>query len=60
MELNLNLDGRIAEVSASVVRVQKPDWGKAGGIGVQFEHVPGSSKDLIRHYVYADGMLDQG
>ncbi len=60
MALNLNLDGRIAEVSASVVRVQKPDWGKAGGIGVHFEHFPGSSKDLIRHYVYADGVVDQG
>ena len=56
MNLNLDLDGNVAEVRGCVVRVQQPDWGRVGGVAVKFEHIPGFSKDLIRRYVHADGV----
>jgi CheY-like chemotaxis protein len=42
LELSLDIDGQPVRVSAEVVRVQEPGWGRPGGVGVRFvDFAPG-------------------
>jgi Tfp pilus assembly protein PilZ len=52
-ELDLKLDfaGKTVPVIAKVVRVQKPGWGRAGGVGVHFTHCDASTRSMIENYV---------
>ena len=55
LDLALTLDdGQKAQVTARVVRVQRPDWGIAGGVGVAFTDVADQAKKIIEAYVEAD------
>jgi len=55
LSLNIELEnGAAAWVTAKVVRVQQPDWGKVGGVGVKFTNFDGRSEEIIRDYTGAE------
>lgn len=55
LELDLDLDGRTrARVTGKVVRVQEPQWGLVGGVGVAFTQYDADSRSVIEQYVNAD------
>lgn len=55
LELDLSLDERTrARVTGKVVRVQEPQWGLVGGVGVAFTQYDDDSKNIIEKYVNAD------
>jgi hypothetical protein len=55
LELDLNLEDRArARVMAKVVRVQQPEWGRVGGVGVEFTKYAADAKRVIEEYVDAD------
>ena len=52
LELNLTLEnGRRIGVTAKVVRIQYPQWGRVGGVGVAFTHFVGDARQVIEKYV---------
>lgn len=51
LDLALDLAGRTARVRAEVVRVQEPDWGRAGGVGVSFVDLDQGSREMLEAYV---------
>jgi predicted nucleotide-binding protein with TIR-like domain/PilZ domain-containing protein len=54
LSLNLTLEnGNTAQVTARVVRVQYPEWGKVGGVGVTFTEFDGRSEEIIKEYTAA-------
>ena len=55
LDLDLRLDdGTVVSLTASVVRVQEPDWGRIGGVGVKFTQVPAPSRALLEAFVESD------
>ena len=50
LELALETGPRL-RVAARVVRIQYPQWGRVGGVGVQFVHFEGSSKADLELYL---------
>ena len=55
LELELALDnGRRVRVGAKVVRVQHPQWGRVGGVGVQFTRYEGDSYEVLQDFIDAD------
>ena len=55
LTLDLDLEaGYVARVTARVVRVQYPEWGKVGGVGVRFTSFDGNAEQVIRKYVNED------
>ncbi len=51
LELDLALDdGTRVRVTAEVVRVQRPDWGRAGGVGVTFRGFHGMSLEALQEW----------
>jgi hypothetical protein len=51
LELDLDLEnGATAHVKARVARVQYPDWGRIGGVGIAFTEFDGRSEEIIRDY----------
>jgi len=55
LDLDLRLDdGAVVTLTASVVRVQEPDWGRIGGVGVKFTQVPPPSRALLEAFVESD------
>jgi hypothetical protein len=58
LDLDLMLeDGSSARVTAKVVRVQHPQWGRIGGVGVAFIRFDGDSRAAIERYVQSDPAL---
>lgn len=58
LDLDLTLDdGARVRVTAKVVRVQHPQWGKVGGIGVAFLKFEGDSRAALERYLDADPSL---
>lgn len=55
LDLGLVLEGgaRI-RVTARVVRTQHPQWGRVGGIGVEFLGFEGDSRELLSSYIDGD------
>jgi hypothetical protein len=52
LELNLTLEnGRSIGVTAKVVRIQYPQWGRVGGVGVAFTHFAGDARQVLESYV---------
>jgi len=52
LDLDLRLDdGALVSVTARVVRVQYPDWGRIGGVGVAFTSVPEASAAALAAFV---------
>jgi hypothetical protein len=52
LELNLALEnGRTIAVTAKVVRIQYPQWGRIGGVGVAFTHFAGDARQVLEKYV---------
>lgn len=52
MELDLRLEsGSSVRVLAKVVRVQYPDWGRTGGVGVTFTELPDRFKKTLAAFV---------
>jgi hypothetical protein len=52
LELNLTLEnGRSIGVTAKVVRIQYPQWGRIGGVGVAFTHFAGDALQVLEKYV---------
>jgi hypothetical protein len=52
LELNLTLEnGRSIGVTAKVVRIQYPQWGRVGGVGVAFTHFAGDSRQILEKYL---------
>ena len=52
LELNLTLEnGRSIGVTAKVVRIQYPQWGRVGGVGVAFTHFAGDALQVLEKYV---------
>ena len=49
-------DGRIHDV-AEVVRLQHPDWGRSGGVGVRFLDYRGDARRQIDAYVDSDAAV---
>jgi hypothetical protein len=59
LELDLKLDDRSrARVTGKVVRVQEPQWGLVGGVGVAFTQYNADSRSTIEAYVNADRKAD--
>jgi hypothetical protein len=55
LDLELALDnGRRIRVGAKVVRVQHPQWGRVGGVGVQFTRFEGDSYKILEEFLEAD------
>jgi hypothetical protein len=53
LELTLENGSRI-QVTAKVVRIQYPQWGRVGGVGVVFTRFAGESRALLERYIDAD------
>jgi hypothetical protein len=52
--LDLHLDsGAVVHVLAMVVRVQYPDWGRVGGVGVTFIDLPERFRKTLADFVDA-------
>jgi hypothetical protein len=52
LDLDLELEsGRSVRVTAKVVRIQYPQWGKVGGVGVQFTRFVGDSQAVLEEYL---------
>lgn len=54
LDLALDLAGRTVRVRAEVVRVQEPDWGRPGGVGVNFIDLAGGANEILDAYIAAD------
>lgn len=55
LDLNLTLaNGRSCRVTAKVVRIQYPQWGRVGGVGVAFTRFTGDSQAVLEQYVDDD------
>jgi hypothetical protein len=55
LDLELALDnGRRIRVAAKVVRVQHPQWGRVGGVGVQFTRFEGDSYAILEQFLEGD------
>ena len=55
LDLELALDnGRRIRVGAKVVRVQHPQWGRVGGVGVTFTRFEGDSYEVLQDFIEAD------
>jgi Tfp pilus assembly protein PilZ len=54
LDLDLTLeDGRRIRVTAKVVRIQYPQWGRVGGVGVAFTRFEGDSRAILEQYLDA-------
>jgi hypothetical protein len=52
LDLDLELEGgRSARVVAKVVRIQYPQWGRVGGVGVAFTRFAGDSQSVLANYL---------
>ena len=55
LELDLKLEeGKATRVAAKVVRVQRPDWGRPGGVGVEFTDMEDDTRQALDDYVSQD------
>lgn len=55
LDLELALDnGRRIRVGAKVVRVQHPQWGRVGGVGVKFTRFDGDSEKVLEDFLDED------
>ena len=58
LDLELTLEnGRRVGVAAKVVRIQYPQWGRVGGVGVQFVRFEGAAQADLARYLEATGAL---
>jgi PilZ domain-containing protein len=54
LDLDLALEnGCRVRVTARVVRVQHPQWGRVGGVGVQFVRFEGESRSILERFLAA-------
>ena len=52
LDLELSLEtGRNIRVTAKVVRIQYPQWGRIGGVGVAFTRFEGDSYANLQHFI---------
>jgi hypothetical protein len=52
LDLVLELEsGRHVRVTAKVVRIQYPQWGRVGGVGVQFTQFDGNAQAILAEYL---------
>ncbi len=52
LDLDLELEsGRSVRVTAKVVRIQYPQWGRVGGVGVAFTRFAGDSQAVLAEYL---------
>ena len=52
LSLELELDNRqVVKTSACVVRVQMPDWGRIGGLGVAFTAVDSATRQVLESFI---------
>lgn len=52
LDLDLEMEnGRHVRVTAKVVRVQHPQWGRVGGVGVQFIQFEGESRSILEQFL---------
>ncbi len=52
LDLDLELEsGRTLRVTAKVVRIQYPQWGRVGGVGVAFTRFAGDSQAVLAEYL---------
>jgi hypothetical protein len=52
LELALGCAERV-RVTAEVVRIQHPQWGRVGGVGVRFVRFEGNSQEILARYLAA-------
>ena len=50
-------DGSRAKVTAKVVRIQHPQWGRVGGVGVTFVRFEADARETLARYIDADPSL---
>jgi PilZ domain-containing protein len=52
LDLDLALDngGRV-QVTARIVRIQHPQWGRVGGVGVRFIRFEGASRSILEQFL---------
>jgi hypothetical protein len=52
LDLDLALEsGHRVRVTAKVVRIQHPQWGRVGGVGVQFIQFEGESLSILEEFL---------
>src|SRR5262245_55179334 len=52
LDLDLALDnGAHVRVTAKVVRTQHPQWGRVGGVGIQFIRFEGASLSILEEFL---------
>lgn len=52
LDLDLALEnGQRVRVTARVVRIQHPQWGRVGGVGVQFIRFEGDSLSILEEFL---------
>lgn len=55
LDLDLALEnGCRVRVTAQVVRIQHPQWGRVGGVGVQFVRFEGDSRSILERFLETD------
>lgn len=55
LDLDITLDDSArVRVTAKVVRIQHPQWGKVGGVGVAFVRFEGDSQAVLERYIESD------
>jgi hypothetical protein len=55
LDIGLLLEGGSrVRVTARVVRTQHPQWGRVGGIGIEFLGFEGDSRDILATYIESD------
>lgn len=59
LHLGIELQGLRAEVQAKVVRVQEPQWGSPGGVGVQFQSLSAAAAATIATMVERHGLANE-
>jgi hypothetical protein len=53
LELALVFGTAVIHVTARVIRIQQPDWGQVGGVGVEFTRFRGDSQQFLESYIAA-------
>ena len=55
LDLDIQLEnGRRVRVAAKVVRIQHPQWGRVGGVGVQFIRLDEESRSILEEFLETD------
>jgi hypothetical protein len=53
LELALVFGTAVIHVTARVIRIQEPGWGRVGGVGIEFTRFRGDAQQFLESYIAA-------